>query len=166
MLVLSPDLEVRAQTVETEEYLKLLVPPDPDRRPIPAGAYNVGAQLLAVEAGVDDHQPTARVHLSAGIWLTLRAARIVTPAPTAGQDIAVTIEAATPTERMSLFGRAYALSAREMELFAHLIAGADTRRVAQEMHLSENTVQDHLKSIFIKTGTSNRRTLLAQTVGQ
>ena len=76
VLILSPQLAVRAQTPETEQFLKLLVPPDADRRPIPAGAYNVGAQLLAVEAGVDTHPPTARVHVSGGLWLTLRAARI------------------------------------------------------------------------------------------
>jgi DNA-binding CsgD family transcriptional regulator len=165
VLVLSPDLDVRAQTVETEDYLRMLVPAEPDRRAVPAGAYNVAAQLLAVEAGVDDHPPSARVHLTAGVWLTLRAARIVTAAPTVDQDIAVVIEASTPTERMTLFGRACALSAREMELFAHLIAGDDTRHIAEAMHLSNNTVQDHLKSIFNKTETSNRRTLLAQTVG-
>lgn len=165
VLVLSPDLEVRAQTPETNEYLRLLVPPDADRQPIPAGAYNVAAQLLSVEAGIDDHPPSARVHLSAGMWLTLRAARIGTASPAAEQDIAVTIEATAPAERMALFGRACALSARELELLGHLIMGSDTRRIAQQMFLSENTVQDHLKSIFVKTATNNRRTLLARAVG-
>ena len=166
VLMLSPELDVRAQTLEADEYLKLLVPPGADRRPIPAGAYNVAAQLLAVESGVDDHPPTARVHLAAGVWLTLRAARIGTTLPAAARDIAVTIEASTPAERMTLFGRACGLSARELELFAHLITGADTHAIARQMFLSENTVQDHLKSIFLKTGTSNRRTLLARTVGR
>jgi DNA-binding CsgD family transcriptional regulator len=165
VLVLSPDLVVRAQTPETNEYLSLLVPPGMDRRPIPAGAYNVAAQLLAVEAGVDDHPPTARVHLSGGVWLMLRAARIGAAAPTDGQDIAVAIEAVPAAERMSLFGLACGLSARELALLNHLRMGFDTRRVAGEMFLSENTVQDHLKSIFAKTGTSNRRTLLARAVG-
>jgi DNA-binding NarL/FixJ family response regulator len=165
VLVLSPDLAVRAQTLETNEYLRLLIPPDADRQPIPAGAYNVAAQLLSVEAGIDDHPPTARVHLSGGVWVTLRAARIGTASATAEQDIAVAIEAASPAERMALYGRACALSARELELLGHLITGSDTRGIAQEMFLSENTVQDHLKSIFAKTGTSNRRTLLARAVG-
>jgi DNA-binding CsgD family transcriptional regulator len=165
VLVLSPDLVVRAQTPETNEYLSLLVPPGMDRRPIPAGAYNVAAQLLSVEAGVDDHPPSARVHLSGGVWLTLRAARIGAAAPVDGQDIAVAIEAVPAAERMSLFGRACGLSAREMALLNHLRMGLDTRRVAEEMFLSENTVQDHLKSIFAKTGTSNRRTLLVRAVG-
>jgi DNA-binding CsgD family transcriptional regulator len=166
VLVLSADLEVRAQTLETNEYLRLLVPPAADRQPIPAGAYNVAAQLLSVEAGVDNHPPIARVHLSDGVWLTLRAARIGAASPTAGQDIAVAIEATSPVERMKLFGRACALSAREMELLGHLITGSDTRGIAAQMFLSENTVQDHLKSIFTKTGASHRRTLLARVVGR
>jgi len=165
VLVLSPYLEVRAQTPETDEYLRFLVPPDVDRQPIPAGAYNVAAQLLSVEAGIDNHPPSARVHLSAGVWLTLRAARIGTASPTAEQDIAVTIEPTAPAERMALFARACALSARESELLGHLIMGSDTHRIAERMFLSENTVQDHLKSIFAKTSTSNRRTLVARAVG-
>ncbi len=34
------------------------------------------------------------------------------------------------------------------------------------MFVSEHTVQDHLKSIFDKTGARNRRTLLARVNGR
>ncbi len=166
VLILSPELEVRAQTAETNEYLRLLIPPDQERQPIPAAAYNVGAQLLAVEAGVDQHPPWARVHLSDGVWLTLRAARLGVPERVGTEDIAVTIEKSSPTERLDLFSRACALSAREAELLGHLILGADTHLTAQRMFVSENTVQDHLKSIFAKTATTNRRTLMARAAGQ
>jgi len=166
VLILSPELEVQAQTAETDEYLRLLIPPDQERQPIPAAAYNVGAQLLAAEAGVDQHPPWARVHLSDGVWLTLRAARLGVPERAGNRDIAVTIEKSSPTERLDLFSRACALSAREAELLGHLILGADTRLTAQRMFVSENTVQDHLKSIFAKTATTNRRTLMARAVGQ
>lgn len=165
VLVLSPYLEVRAQTPETNEYLSLLVPPDADREPIPAGAYNVAAQLLSLEAGIDDHPPSARVHLSAGVWLTLRAARMGTASSRGEQDIAVTIEATPPAERLAVFARACTLSPRETELLSHLSMGYDSRTIARRMFLSENTVQDHLKSIFAKTGTGNRRTLLARAMG-
>src|SRR5262249_49183341 len=76
VLVLSPDLEVKTQSADTEAYLRALVPPDGDTRPVPAGAYNAGAQLLAIEAGVDRHPPRALVHLQMGVWLTIRAARM------------------------------------------------------------------------------------------
>lgn len=166
VLVLSAEFEVKAQTPETEKYLRILVPPDTDRRPIPAGAYNVAAQLVAVESGIDDHPPSARVHLSGGLWLTMRAARIGGSRPANEQDVAVTIEPTSPAERTTLFTRASGLSTRESELVQHLASGADTRSIAQQMFLSEHTVQDHLKSIFAKTGTRNRRALLARAVGR
>ncbi|MDQ3661993.1 MAG: two-component response regulator [Actinomycetota bacterium] len=37
--------------------------------------------------------------------------------------------------------------------------------MAQRMYVSEHTVQDHLKSIFTKTGTRSRRILLARATG-
>lgn len=164
VLLLSPDLHVHGQTPETQEYLRVLVPPAENRPPIPASAYNVAAQLLAVEAGVDRNAPRARVHLSEGLWVTLRAARIDDGA--AGErDIAVTIERSTPPERADLFSRVFGLSARESELLDHLVTGCDTIEVARRMFVSENTVQDHLKSIFAKTSARNRRTLLARALG-
>lgn len=157
VLLLSAELAVLGQTPPTSDYLRTLVPTAGE--PVPAAAYNVAAQLLANEAGVDANPPSARVHLADGRWLTLRAARI-------GSDIAVSIEDSSPAERLSVFVRAYGLSERESDLLRHLAGGSDTRDVAGRMHLSEHTVQDHLKSIFAKTSTRNRRTLLARALGQ
>src|SRR4051812_7992018 len=56
VMVLGPDLEIHAQTPQTDRYLRLLVPPDEGRSAIPAGAYNVAAQLLALQAGVNNRQ--------------------------------------------------------------------------------------------------------------
>jgi DNA-binding CsgD family transcriptional regulator len=165
VLLLSPELEVLGQTPETHEYLRVLVPPADGRAPIPASAYNVAAQLLAVEADVDRNPPSARAHLTQGLWLSLRAARIGHAEPSSERDIAVSIEEASPTERASLFARAFGLSAREIELLSHLVTGTDTRELAGRMFLSEHTVQDHLKSIFSKTSTRNRRTLLSRALG-
>jgi DNA-binding CsgD family transcriptional regulator len=169
VLLLSPALEVRAQTPQTQRYLQVLVPPEAEgQAPIPAGAYNVGAQLLAAEAGVDDNPPVARVHLAGGRWLTLRAARMdvspTTPAP-AGRDVAVSIESSTSGDRVTVFARACGLTPREAELLQHLASGATTREVARQMFVSENTVQDHLKSIFDKSAARSRRALLARALG-
>ena len=158
VLLLSPGIEVLGETPATQDYLRVLVPPEAGRTPIPAGAYNVAAQLLAVEADVDRHPPVARVHLAGGRWVTLRAARI-------GENIAVTIEETSPAARVTVFTRAFGLSARETELLGHLVRGAGTREVAARMFLSEHTVQDHLKSIFAKTAARSRRTLLARVLG-
>jgi DNA-binding CsgD family transcriptional regulator len=165
VLLLAPDLQVRSQTPQTQAYLRALVAPAEGRQPIPAAAYNVAAQLLAVEDGIDSNPPTARVHVSDGFWMTARAARLDGPGPAGEQDIVVTLEESSAAERVDLFCRAFGLTLRERELVDQLVAGHDTREVARRLFVSENTVQDHLKSIFAKTATRNRRTLLSRALG-
>lgn len=165
VLLLSGDLEVRAQTPHTQHYLRLLLPPEPPRPPVPASAYNVAGQLLAAEAGIDRNPASARVHLAGGLWLTLRASRIGNATPPQEQDIAVSIEECPPPARLALFGRAFGLSTREAELLAGLGTGKSTREIAGQMVVSEHTVQDHLKSIFAKTAASSRRTVLSRALG-
>jgi len=135
-------------------------------QPIPASAYNVAAQLLALKAGVDDHEPSARVHLRDGLWVTLRAARIGAAGPLPDdRDIAVTIEVTLPRERADVFARAYGLGAREREVLDHLVAGCTTREIASQIVLSEHTVNDHVKGIFAKTASSTRAQLVSRAIG-
>lgn len=163
VLLLSPALTVLGQTPATPAYLSALLPTPAAAAPIPAAAYNVAAQLLAVEAGVDSAPPWARVHVPGGSWLTLRADRII-QGPEQGA-IAVSIERTGPAERVDLFARVHGLTDREREVIDRLCAGSDTRRVAAEMFLSAHTVQDHLKAIFAKTAVNSRRELLARALG-
>lgn len=174
VLTLDDDLRITSRTAASQAWLDVLLPPRPDERAVPASVYNVAAQLLAAEAGVDDHPAAARVHLADGLWLALRAARLASderrpgpgpgpgPAAEPGQrgrgaaTIVVTIEEVSAAGRLELFARAYGLTAREDELLSLLATGSDTRAMARQMKLSELTVQDHLKSIFAKTGARDR----------
>ncbi len=79
--------------------------------------------------------------------------------------IVVTIEEASASERLELFSRAFGFSGREYELLGLLATGCDTRSMARQMSLSEHTIQDHLKSIFAKTGAHDRVTLLSRALG-
>jgi DNA-binding CsgD family transcriptional regulator len=161
VLLLDDELEVVGQTSASGALLEMLLPRADGFSPVPACAYNVAAQLLAREARVDDHEAMARVHLADGVWLTLRASRV-----SPGDAIAVAIERSSPAERLDGFSRSHGLSPRERELLSHLAKGHDTREVAASMFLSAHTVQDHLKSIFAKTGTRSRRLLLARALGR
>lgn len=164
VLLLSDDLQPLTQTPRTDAYLRSLLPTDADRIPVPAGAYNVAAQLLAREQGVDPHPPSARVFLRDGPWVTLRAARMIGASPGPG-PIAVSIEPTPPTERTGLYARVIGLSDRETELLNHLVAGIDTRELARRLFVSQHTVQDHLKSVFAKADTRSRRVLIARATG-
>jgi DNA-binding CsgD family transcriptional regulator len=158
VLVLSENLEVQSQTAATDEWLRTLMPAARDLQPVPASVYNSAAQLLAIEGKVDAHEASARVHLADGTWITVRAARI-------GAQVAVSLEASSPEERLEFFSLTHGMSDREMELLGMLADGSDTKLIAKRMFLSELTVQDHLKSIFAKSGTHTRRALLAHIFG-
>ena len=171
VLTLDEDLQITSRTAASQSWLDVLLPPGPEGRAIPASVYNVAAQLLAVEAGVDDRPASTRVHLGDGFWLTLRAARLASDPPESDSltpgtgGIVVTIEEASATERLDLFGRAVGLTAREYELLGWLATGSDTRAMARQMSLSEHTIQDHLKSIFTKTGSRDRVSVLSRALG-
>lgn len=130
----------------------------------------MAAQLLAAENGIDDHPASARTHLAGGYWLTLRAARLSSDEKQGalagrGATLVVTIEETSATGRLDLFSRAFGLTARERELLGLLATGSDTRAMARQMLVSEHTIQDHLKSIFAKTGARDRVTVLSRALG-
>jgi DNA-binding CsgD family transcriptional regulator len=168
VLTLDEDLLITSRTAASQAWLDVLLPPEPAQRAIPASVYNVAAQLLAVEEGIDDHPAFARIHLAEGFWLTIRAARLAADEVTAhvgGAALVVTIEETSAADRRDVFSRAFGFTPRENELLTLLATGSDTRAMARHMSLSEFTVQDHLKSIFAKTGARDRVTLLSRALG-
>lgn len=162
VVVLGPDLAVRTQTEAAAAALLQLLPPDEPMAPIPAAVYNVGATLLAAEAGLPLGEPWGRVHLGGSRWVTVKASRL---GPVPESDIAVSIEPSTPAERSDLFARAHGLSAREAEVLGLIATGLDSRAVAGLLFLSEHTVNDHVKAVLAKTGARTRQLLLARALG-
>lgn len=158
VLLLDDELRVHEQTTLTDSWLRILLPTGPEVAPIPAHAYNVAAQLLAREHGVDEHEASARTHLAGGFWVSMRAAR-------AASRIVVTIEAATSTERLDIFARTHGLSPRETEVLNLLVSGADSKSIAATLFLSEHTVHDHVRSLLTRTGFRTRQILLAKALG-
>jgi DNA-binding CsgD family transcriptional regulator len=160
VVLVDDSLTVVGQTAGSDPLLRRLLPTPEGSSPIPAAVYNVAAQLLAREAGVDDSEALARMPASDGSWVRVSAAR-VEPA----HGIVVTIEPTTMEERLDLFARAHALSTREREVVLELSSGAATAEIAERLFVSPYTVQDHLKSVFEKTGVRSRRSLLARATG-
>ncbi len=101
---------------------------------------------------------STRVLTRGGRWLVLRAG------PLGGGRLAVTIEHAQPPEVVSLVAAVHGLTAREADVLAEVLAGRSGHAIAGALHISPYTVQDHLKSIFAKTGANNRGNLVSRLV--
>ncbi len=72
------------------------------------------------------------------------------------------IEPAKASEVAPLIVDAYELTPREVDVTRALARGLTTTEIARELHLSRYTVQDHLKSVYEKTGVSSRGELVAK----
>jgi DNA-binding CsgD family transcriptional regulator len=101
----------------------------------------------------------ARTRTRTGRWVVVRGARLGE-----GPDarIGVVLEPAQPPALAPLIADAYGLTDRERRVTELVARGYATREIAAELHLSGYTVQDHLKAIFDKTGTSSRGSLVAR----
>ena len=154
-LLMDADLRIQGSTPGMDDRLRLLLPGTDGLPPVPAAALNTAAQLLAVEDGVDGHEPEARTHLGGGLWVAVRAARL-----RPSNAISVSVEPTTPAERLDLCVRAFGFTTREADVVRRVARGLDTASIARELHLAPYTIQDHLKSIFTKTGVDSRRDLV------
>ena len=68
----------------------------------------------------------------------------------------VPASARAPLEHPELAG----LSPREREILTHLLSAHRVPQIAEALHISQNTVRNHLKSIFQKIGVSSQAALI------
>ena len=122
---------------------------------------SVAARARAAAPGQDPLQIGARsrVRTRSGSWLLLYGTRLSGGPP--GRT-AVIIQPATPAAVAPLVTLAYGLSERESEITRLCMQGLSTQQMARALTLSPHTVQDHLKSVFAKTGVSSRSELVSQ----
>ena len=127
-------------------------------RHLPLVITAVARGARAVASGESDVIATARVRAASGRWALVRGSVLLDGTRT---RTAVTVEAARTPELAALIVDAYGLTQRE-RLVTELVAqGLSTAAIADQLHLSTFTVQDHLKAVFDKLDVSSRGELVA-----
>jgi DNA-binding CsgD family transcriptional regulator len=156
LVVVAPDGSVLSTTPAGEHWLAELGHPDPHRHGLPLALRALAARLARGETG-DAQLPRLRMRTRAGRWAVLHAA----PLAAHGEDaVAVIIDEPSPSELAPILMMAYGLSEREQTVTQLVCRGLSTREIGARLHITTNTVQDHLKSIFDKTGVRSRRELV------
>jgi DNA-binding CsgD family transcriptional regulator len=159
VMVFSQDGELTQSSVGAAERLARLVHSDDARLPS-AVIVSLVAAAWRYAAGATDVLPSCRVRFDSGEWVVLHASPLTaTDGSTPG--VVITLEEARPPEIVPLVVAAFDLTTRESEVTRMVLQGLDTREIADTLHMSRHTVQDHLKAIFSKTGVSTRRELVA-----
>lgn len=116
----------------------------------PAALLTAAGQALA-----EGRVATARVLSATGRWLVLHGS------PMGADGASVVVDEATPSHVASLLMQAHGLTPREQEVAGAVLRGRSTAQVARDLAITENTVQEHLKRIFTKTGVRSRRELVS-----
>jgi DNA-binding CsgD family transcriptional regulator len=161
VVVLDEDGSQSATNAAGERWLDELGA-DPGDDELPLELLALAARLQAVD-GTEGRSPRLRVRTRAGRWAVLHASWLGKP-PT--RSAAVIIEQATPSEVLPVLLSAYGLTQQERRVTALACRGLSTIEIAAQLHVTTHTVQDHLKSIFTKTGVRSRRQLVATLLKQ
>jgi DNA-binding CsgD family transcriptional regulator len=163
VVLLADDLTVLAVTPQAEQLLSRAHQTSRTRRlPLPVAVYTVATALLSLERGTLDEavQPTTRIPTGAGPWLTLHASRL--QAHLGQGPIVVVVEPAQAQATMPVLLSAYGLTTREADVARLVLRGLSTTAISNTLHISRNTVQDHLKAVFDKSGVHSRRDLVGR----
>lgn len=162
LVVLDERWEVESLTPGVERWLEEL--PGGDwraRGKLPSAVLAVAGQALrTAEEGSPGEVALARVLTQGGRWVVLHAASLVTGG--APRRVAVIVEPTHPARVSSLLMAAYGLSEREQDVTRLVLRGESTAQIADSLSVSPHTVQEHLKSIFEKTGVRSRRELVGR----
>jgi DNA-binding CsgD family transcriptional regulator len=181
VLILGPGHEILTANDAARQWLDELAPA-PDQSDgrltcavsggrLPYVVHQVTARVHALRAGPgradcgDWPAPAAsayaRVRARSGRWATVHGSLVdgdLGPAP----GTAIVIDAAPASDIAGVLMLAYELTRRERQVLQRVIAGAASNAIAAQLHISVNTVQDHLKSIFAKVGVRSRGQLVAR----
>jgi DNA-binding CsgD family transcriptional regulator len=157
LVVLAADGSLLSTTDAGRRWLDALGHPDPERFGVPVEIRALAARLERTAAS-GGPLPRLRMQTRAGRWAVLHASRL----RAVGQDaIAVIIDEPSPPELAPVLMLAYGLTNQEQTVTGLVCRGLSTRDIGERLHISAHTVQDHLKSIFEKTGVRSRRELVA-----
>ncbi|WP_062990919.1 LuxR C-terminal-related transcriptional regulator [Nocardia anaemiae] len=126
----------------------------PDGSDLPIAVWALATRLRHLDLDTPE-LPRLRVRTRAGRWAVLHASLVGT------DTTAVILEQAQPAEVAPVIMAAYGLTEQERKVTALVCQGLTTRRIAAQLYLTHDTVQDHLKSVFDRTGVHSRGELVA-----
>jgi DNA-binding CsgD family transcriptional regulator len=161
LIILSDDWNVESTTLGVERWLHELPDGDWDAGKLPSAVVAVAGRALRTAEHPDEPGQVAvsRVLSRSGTWVVLHGAALVSGG---ARRVAVIVEPAHPARIAPLLMSVYGLTEREQDVTRLVLQGNSTAQIAERLVVSAHTVQQHLKSVFDKTGVRSRRDLVGK----
>ena len=160
LVILNDHWELDSVTPGVERWLSELPDGDWAAGRLPSAVLSVaGRAMRSAENRQTAEIAVSRVLSRTGTWVVLHGASLVSGG---SRRVAVIVEPAHPARIYPLLMSAYGLTERERDVTRLILQGSSTSQIAEQLVVSEHTVQQHLKSIFDKTGVRSRRDLVAK----
>jgi len=173
LVVLGNDLSVVSISPQADQWLAQIAGPRSHGLPLPvcavaarvAGAADGSGDVLDGPDGSDGPGQASAVRLRTfeGRWLTVRAVRLRGPVADhsgVAEQIGIVLEPATADDLGSLLLSAHGLTPAQTRVVALVLRGCSTREIVDRLHISANTVQEHLTAVFTRFGVRSRRELV------
>jgi len=160
IIMLGADLTVVSISPEAQQWLAEIDDTDwSGPADLPMAIYATAAGLVRLQDGGAAPPPaTVRLRSRSGRWLSLHASALHGPAE---PQIGVVIEPTPASQISSVLLSAHGLTDAQARVAALVLRGHSTRQIVRELHISANTVQEHLTAAFDKFGVRSRRELVA-----
>ncbi len=155
LIVLDEPTVAVSMTEHARRWLDDFPDGDLDSSRLPTAVSSVAAAALDADQA-SAPPPEVRLRTRRGIWVTLHGSVLHGEA---GRQAAVIVEPAHPERIVPLLMSAYGLTEREQAVTRLVLTGRSTTAIAERLVVVPATVQQHLKSVFEKTGVRTRRDL-------
>ncbi len=160
IIILDTDLRVVSLNPAAETFLADIVDADwPANLELPVTIFAAAAARLAADHRDEIAPPVVtRLQRGGGGWVTAHASLLK---GAAGGQVAVVLDCADTRHVSSLILTAHGLTAAQSRVVALVLEGRSTPSMIRELHISANTLQEHLHAVFDKLGIGSRRELVA-----
>lgn len=160
LIVITEDWQIESATPGVDRWLAELPDGDLAAGRLPSAVLAVAGRALRTAIYPDAGEvAVSRVMSRSGGWIVLHG---TSPVSSSARRVAVIVEPAHPGRIAPLLMAAYGLTDREQEVTRLVLQGNSTTDIAERLFVSANTVQQHLKSVFDKTGVRSRRDLVGK----
>ena len=158
VIVLGPDLSVVSINAPADGWLDDIAGEWPSTFDVPVPVIAAAARVIAPDLDGPVESVVARLPSKRGGWISVQASRL---RGRGREEVVVVVQPATTQEVGSLVLAAHGLTPAQQRVAALVLQGRSTAEIVTTLHISTNTLQEHLRAVFDRFGVGSRRELVA-----